>query len=153
METIQHSISINASKEKVWEILWTDKTLRDWANIIDEGTYLVGDLKEGNEVNFISGSNQDGDINYGVTSKVEKLTPGKYILFKHIADITVNKDGSIKKRDPQWTGGYESYELEENENKVKLTITDGVPTELVELFNKRLPEVLERIKTLSEIHN
>ncbi len=44
MKQIQFSIEINASKEKVWATLWDDKSFRDWANIIDEGTYMKGVL-------------------------------------------------------------------------------------------------------------
>ena len=48
------SIEINASKERVWATLWEDITFRDWANIIDEGTYMKGVMKKGNEIQFIS---------------------------------------------------------------------------------------------------
>src|SRR5688572_6032188 len=112
MKNLKHSIEINASKEKVWEVLWDDQTLRDWANIIDEGTYMTGTLEEGKEVNFIG--NSDEGVSYGVTSRVEKLIPYEYILFTRIADIKVSKDGLIEKRDNQWTGGTEDYKLEEN---------------------------------------
>jgi hypothetical protein len=54
MQKQQHAIEIMASKEEVWNTLWEDRTLRDWASIIDEGTYMVGVLEEGNEVQFIS---------------------------------------------------------------------------------------------------
>ena len=41
MRKIQFSIEINASKENVWNTLWADATFRDWANVIDEGTYIM----------------------------------------------------------------------------------------------------------------
>jgi hypothetical protein len=144
MQTIQHSIGINASKENVWEVLWSDQTLRDWANIIDEGTYMEGKLQQGNEISFMSASG------FGVSSKVEKLIPYKYVSLRQIADIKVGKDGAIEKRDKQWTGGLESYELEESNGKVALTVTQDVPEELVEMFNTRIPQSLERVKVLAE---
>lgn len=144
MQNIQHSIEINASKEKVWEVLWSDQTLRDWANIIDEGTYMTGELQEGKDVNFIGASG------YGVTSRVEKLISYKHVAFKQVADITVGKDGSIGKRDKQWTGALETYDLDEHDGKVTLTSTQDVPDELVEMFNTRIPQSLERIKVLAE---
>lgn len=142
---MRYTTEINASKEKVWQVLWDDHTFRDWANIIDEGTYLEGELREGNEVNFMSASS-----GYGVASRVEKLIPYTHISFRQIADIKVGQDGSIEKRDKQWTGAMESYDLEENHDKVKLTITQDVPDELVEYFESTLPKVLERIKVLAE---
>lgn len=148
MKKLQHSIDIKASKERVWDILWSDHTLRDWANIIDEGTYLDGELKEGNEINFIGSS--DGGASYGVTSKIEKLIPNQYILLAKIADIIVDKDGRIEKRANQWSGGMESYELEETNGSVKLTIIQDVPDELIKYFDTKLPEVLQRVKILAE---
>ncbi len=129
-------------------MLWNDQTLREWASIIDEGTYMTGNLVEGDKVNFIG--NSDGGVRYGVINRVEKLIPNKYILLIRIADIKVDKDGGIETRDKQWAGGTESYELEENQGKVILTNTQDVPDELVEYFNDKIPQALERIKVLSE---
>ncbi|HVS79560.1 MAG TPA: SRPBCC domain-containing protein [Candidatus Paceibacterota bacterium] len=148
MKSIRHSIEIDAPKEKIWQVLWDDKTFRDWANIIDQGTYMTGTLQEGAEVNFIG--NSDGKVRYGVSSKVEKLIPLKLISFRKVEDIKVADDGSIEKRDDQWTGGVESYELEEHDGQVTLSIIEDVPDELVEYFENTLPKVLERIKALAE---
>ncbi len=70
--------------------------------------------------------------------------------FKQIADIKVDKDGVIEKRDKQWTGGVESYTLTESNGKVILSVTQDVPTELVEYFKTKFPQALERIKLLAE---
>ena len=42
MQKMQFSIEIKASQERVWNTLWENKTFRDWASIVDEGTYMVG---------------------------------------------------------------------------------------------------------------
>lgn len=147
MQKMKFSVEIKAPREKVWDTLWQDTTFRDWSSIIDPGTYMEGKLQEGNEVNFIG--NSDGGANFGVTSRVEKLIPNKFILFSRIADIKVDKDGSIEKRDTQWTGGVESYELEESNGKVTLSVTQDVPDELVEYFETKYPKALERVKILA----
>ena len=105
MKELFFSIEIEASKEKVWATLWEDKTFRDWADIIDEGTYMQGEMKEGNEIRFLSSVN-----GYGVTSLIEKLTPNEYVLFRHSADT---KDTGQQVREKEWTGGTESYALTE----------------------------------------
>jgi uncharacterized protein YndB with AHSA1/START domain len=148
MKNLRDSIEISAPKEKVWQVLWDDQTFRDWANIIDPGTYMEGVLQEGSEVNFI-GNNNNG-VRYGVTSKVEKLTPFQHITFRQIADIKISEDGSIEKRDTQWTGGAETYELKEMQDKIELSHTQDVPDELVEYFESTIPKVLQRIKVLAE---
>ena len=142
MKKIQFSIEINASKERVWATLWDDLTFRDWASIIDEGTYIKGEMKEGNEIQFISSIN-----GYGVTSLIEKLKPNKFILFRHSADT---KESGLQERENEWTGGTESYSLTENNGVTTLLLKTDVPQELEEIFKVRIPRAQERIKILAE---
>ncbi len=142
MKKLQFSIEINAPKEGVWDTLWQDETLREWANIIDPGTYMVGDLKEGNEIQFISSSS-----GYGVTSLVEKLVTSEFLLLRHRADT--QEDGK-RLREKEWTGGEESYSLAEKDGSTTLTVAFDVPPELEEYFKVNYPKALERVKVLAE---
>lgn len=142
MKTMEYSIEINASRNRVWETLWGDATFRDWSGIIDEGTYMKGEMKEGNEVEFISAEN-----GYGVTSLVVKLQPEEFVSFRHRADT---KENGQQTREKEWTGGVESYHLTENNGKIILTVNTDVPKEQEALFNERFPKALMRIKALAE---
>ena len=145
MKEKQFSIEINASKEKVWAALWDDTSFRDWASIIDEGTYMEGIMKEGNEIQFLSSIN-----GYGVTSLIEKLIENEFVLFKHSADT---KESGQQERKKEWTGGTESYSLTENNGVTTLILKTDIPQELEEIFNSRLPRALERVKALTEKSN
>jgi uncharacterized protein YndB with AHSA1/START domain len=141
MKEMQFSVEINVSKEKVWATLWQDETFREWAGIIDPGTYLSGELKEGNEVQFISANG------YGVTSLVEKLVENEFLLLRHQADT----QGSGKQeREKEWTGGEESYALSERDDVTTLTVVFDVPPELEEYFELNYPKALERVRVLAE---
>ena len=142
MKELKFSVEINASKERVWATLWEDKSFRDWAGIIDEGTYMQGEMKEGNEIQFISSVN-----GYGVTSLIEKLKPNEFVLFRHSADT---KDSGQQEREKEWTGGTESYSLDEKNGVTVLIVKTDVPEEMEEMFNSILPRAMERIKTLAE---
>jgi hypothetical protein len=85
MKELQFSIEINASKERVWSTLWEDKTFRDWAGMIDEGTYMQGEMIEGNEIQFLSSVN-----GYGVTSLIEKLTPNEFVYLA-MTDLVITE--------------------------------------------------------------
>lgn len=141
MNEMQFQTEIHAPKEKVWDTLWQDETLRQWADIIDPGTYMKGELKEGNQVEFISGNG------YGVTSLVEKLTPNEFLLLRHSADT---QDEGKRERKNEWTGGTESYKLVENNGITVLTIVFDVPPEQEEYFNDAYPKALARVKQLAE---
>ena len=142
MKTIEFSIEINAAKECVWAPLWEDATFRDWASLIDEGTYMKGIMKEGNEIQFLSSVN-----GYGVTSLLATLDPNEYVLFRHNADT---KESGHQEREKEWTGGTESYSLSEKNGVTTLIVKIEVPQEQEETFRVRLPEALECIKTLAE---
>lgn len=142
MKELEYKIEIHKPKEIVWFTLWDDQSFRDWSNNIDEGTYMLGDLVEGNEIQFISSVN-----GYGVTSLVSKLIPNEYILFKHESDT---QNTGTETRDKQWTGGSESYTLNEYDGSTLLIIKSEIPDELVDVFNESLPKALDRIKYLAE---
>lgn len=145
MKEMQFSIEIHATKEKVWDTLWQDETFREWAGLIDPGTYMVGDLQVGNEVQFISAEN-----GYGVTSLVEKLLPSKFLLLRHSADT---QESGKQEREKEWTGGAESYSLAEKDGITTLTVAFDVPPELEEYFKDNYPKALERVKVLAERKN
>ena len=142
MQKQQFSIEIKAPRERVWNMLWEDKTFRNWGNIIDEGQYMVGEIKEGNEVQFISSVS-----GYGVTSLIEKLVTNEFVSFRQMADT---KDSGEREREKEWTGGTESYSLAENNGVTTLTVDIDVPPGQEETFKVRFPKALERVKILAE---
>lgn len=139
---MRFTIDIQATRKKVWDTMWQDKTFRQWAGLIDPGTYMTGALEEGSEVQFISSEN-----GYGVTSLVEKLTPSKFLLLRHQADT---QDTGKQEREKEWTGGKESYTLAEKNGVTTLTAAFDVPPELETYFNDNYPKALEQIKELAE---
>ena len=141
MKKMQFSIEIHTSREKVWDTLWRDETFREWANLIDAGTYMVGDLKEGGEIQFISANG------YGVTSLVEKLTPGEFLLLRHQADT---QDEGWREREKEWTGGEETYTLVDNDDATVLSVAFDVPPEQEEYFQTNYPKAMQQIKLLAE---
>jgi hypothetical protein len=103
---------------------------------------MTGDLKVGNEIQFISAEN-----GYGVTSIVEELTPGEFLLLRHTADT---QDAGKRERESEWTGGKESYSLAEKDGTTTLTVAFDVPSKMEGYFTATYPKALERIKALAE---
>lgn len=103
---------------------------------------MTGDLKEGNEVQYISAKN-----GYGVTSVVEKLITGEFLLLRHSADT---QDTGKHERKKEWTDGEESYALVERDGITTLTVAFDVPSKMEEYFKVTYPEALRCLKILSE---
>ena len=49
MEKLHYDIAINATPEKVWKVLWTDQTYREWTSAFSEGSHAKTDWKEGSK--------------------------------------------------------------------------------------------------------
>lgn len=141
MKEMQFRVEIHATRERVWGTLWQDETFRQWAGIIDPGTHMVGEMKEGNEIQFISGNG------YGVTSLVEKLKTNEFLLLRHRADTQNNGE---QERENEWTGGAESYALVEKDGTTILIAAFDVPEDMEEYFKVNYPKALERVKSLAE---
>lgn len=103
---------------------------------------MKGELIQGQTVEFISAEN-----GYGVTGLVEKLVPGEYLLLRHQADT---QDTGTREREPEWTGGTESYTLVEANGVTTLTAAFDVPPTQEEYFNEAYPKALARVKELAE---
>jgi hypothetical protein len=85
-----------------------------------------------------------------VTSLVEKLTPGEFLLLRHSADT---QDGGKRKREKEWTGGEERYSLQEKDGETTLSVVFDVPPELEAYFKDAYPKALKRVKELAEAKN
>lgn len=143
MQQMQYTSIISASPTAVWEVLWSDKTFRQWATHIDEGMYLQGEVAQGQVVTFVgAGGNAE------VKSLVEVCTPYSRVTFRHKSDAP-SSDGQGN----EWAGGAESYILEPSGASTKLTIELDVPSEHQEAFAIRIPKALAAIKALAEKSN
>ncbi|RYX79332.1 hypothetical protein EON76_01255 [bacterium] len=142
MKEMQYLVDIRASKAVVWGILWHDQTFRQWAGVIDPETYMVGELKQGSEVQFISAHG-----GYGVTSMVETLIDNEYLVLRHSADT---QDEGAREREKEWTGGREVFLLTEKDGVTTLSVIFDVPLSMEAYFTLTYPKVLDVVKKLAE---
>jgi len=139
MEKLSFEIEINASPEKVWDVLWGEITYRQWTTAFTEGSFYEGTLEEGSIVKFFDSNND------GMYSQVEKNIPHKEMKFLHLGEIY---DGIEVPKD--WGEATEAYILEENEDGTKLKSEIQTPTEFKGFFEDKFPKALGIVKNLSE---
>ena len=101
-EQQEFTIIINANPEKVWEVLWGDKTYSQWTAIFSEGSYAKTDWKEGSKVLFLT---PDGR---GMVSKIKQKIPNQYMLFEHLGVIENNIENLESKEAKEWAGATEA---------------------------------------------
>lgn len=140
MKQLEFSIEINASKEKVWNILWEDQSYRDWTSRFIPGSYYEGELKEGNDILFLSPGK------HGLFAKVEKVIPFQSMHFVHFGLVI---DG-ISQPKTFNEGAIEHYDLFESELGTKITVSLRTEEEYIDYFNNSFPRALNAVKQLSE---
>lgn len=144
MEKINFSTSINAPKEKVWEILWDDDTYRKWTSVFTPGSYAESDWKEGSKILFLDGNGS------GMVSKIETKRPNEFMSFKHLGEVKNGKEDTECDKVKGWAGAHENYTLKEVEGITELSVDIDMNDEYKEMFMKIFPKALEQVKILSE---
>lgn len=143
MKKLEFDIRINAPRQKVWDVLWTDDTYRQWTSVFGEGSKAVSDWNEGSRILFL---NKDDD---GMYSLIEKKVPNEEMVFLHQGEVVkgVKKSGDT---DKGWPESRESYFLEEDGAATKLRVELETPEDYAEYFGKTFPRSLVIVKELAE---
>lgn len=139
MEKLFFEIKIDAFPEKVWDVLWSDITYRQWTTAFTEGSFYQGSLEEGSTVKFLDPNNN------GMYSRVEKNIPHKEMKFLHLGEIYAGVE-----TEQDWGDATEAYILEETETGTLLKIEINTPEEFKSFFEEKFPKALHIMKNLSE---
>ncbi|MBD0332687.1 MAG: SRPBCC domain-containing protein [Chitinophagaceae bacterium] len=139
MKKLNFSIAVNAPKEKVWDVLWSEPTYRQWTAVFSEGSHAISDWQEGSKIQFMDGKGN------GMFSVIEKKVPGTQMTFKHLGEI---KDGQQK--ESEWAGALESYYLTAADGNTELRVEMDSAESFEPYFKDTFPKALQIVKQLSE---
>lgn len=145
MERINFSISINAPKEKVWNVLWDETSYSKWTSVFAEGSSVVTDnWKEGSKVLFLDGNGS------GMVSMVAANKPNQYMSFKHMGEVKDGIEDISSENIKGWLGSMENYTLKEAGGKTELKVDMDITENFKDFFLNTWPKALEQVKLLSE---
>ncbi len=144
MKTLTFKVEINATREKVWFVLWDDAGYRKWAGVFCEGTYAVGDWEEGSFMQFITPNGE------GMYSIVEKKIENEYMAFRHLNMMKNYEIMPVDAATQEWVGAMETYRLTASNEATVLEATVDTVEEYVDYFNITFLKALAIIKELSE---
>lgn len=144
MEKLVFNISIKASKEKIWKVLWDDETYRKWTSAFCEGSYAQSTWNEGDKIYFL------GPGGGGMNSLIEAKTPNEYMAFKHMGEVKDFKEVPPNEETEKWAGAMETYRLTQNGDAVDLHVEVDVIEKHIDYFKEAFPKGMEVIKELSE---
>ena len=145
METqIKKSVEINASNEKVWNVLILDDYNKEWYSAFSEGTHAETDWKVGSKVVFFDKSKD------GMIGKIIENEPGKSLVIEYDGVIMQGIEDYDSEVAKKVKGGQESYILTDVDGATNLAISSDMDPEYYEMMSEQWDVALDKIKTLAE---
>ena len=144
MEKTEFKTLINAPREKVWDILWSDTGYPDWTSVFAEGSHAKTDWNKGSKVYFMDGKNT------GMVSFIADKIPNEFMSFKHMGTIKDGVEDTNNEEAKEWAGATENYTLKEASNGTELVVEMDIAEQYKDYFLKTWPGAMARIKTLAE---
>ncbi|WP_267402624.1 MULTISPECIES: SRPBCC domain-containing protein [unclassified Chryseobacterium] len=147
METLSYEIVINASQQKVWDVLWNEQTYAQWTKFFNPASdsFMKTDWKVGGKTYF---TNAEGE---GMVSTIDSLEEPNQIIFKHLGMIDKEGNEDTESMEvKQWSGCFEKYILIDFDGKTKLHAEVQVEKEWQDHMNTGFTKGLEIVKDLAE---
>ena len=145
MEKHQFSTTIDAPKQRVWEVLWGKDTYPAWTAAFSEGSQVETDgWKKGTKVLFGDGKGS------GMVAIVEDNRPNEFMSFRHIGMLQDGVEDTESEKVKEWAGAHENYTLREENGKTNLTVEMDLGKEWLDYFQKTWPVALDKVRLLAE---
>ncbi|MBW8687102.1 SRPBCC family protein [Chitinophaga rhizophila] len=144
MEKKEFRILIDSPRETVWQVLWDDKTYREWTSAFAPGSWAKTDWKKGSKVYFMDAEN------CGMLSSVAENIPNEYMSFEHLGYVKEGKEDTESPEVKEWAGAHENYTLKAVDGKTELVVHTDIVESHMEYFNNTWPKALEKLKEIAE---
>ncbi len=145
MQKQQFTLELNASKEKVWDVLWNIDSYRSWTAAFSEGSTVQTDnWKKGTKVIFGDGKGS------GMLAEIADNIPNEFMSFRHIGEVKDGVEDTTSDKVKEWAGALENYTLKEVDGKTLLTVEMDINDQWLNYFMETWPKALANIKQLAE---
>lgn len=144
MNKLNFPIQINASRSRVWQILWSETGYRTWTSVFSESSHAETDWQEGSRVLFLNGKGS------GMVSRIDRKVEDEFMSFQHLGEMKNGVADYSMAEANGWADGRENYLLTENGEGTLLVAELDVPAEFEAYFFETFPKALQLVKKLAE---
>ncbi|TAJ81725.1 MAG: SRPBCC domain-containing protein [Gallionellaceae bacterium] len=142
MKSLHFSITIQAPKAQVHQLMLADKTYREWAAAFAEGSYYQGTWEKGAHILFTNADNGSG-----MSARIAEHRPAEFLSIEMLSMIN---DGVADESNP-FQGVYENYSYTEKNGVTTLQVELlGVPDDWADYLNGTWPKALDTLKAICE---
>ena len=145
MVTIIQETEINASAEKIWEVLWNEITYPEWTKSFGPGMKLDTDWQVGGRTVFLDESGRNGML-----STIDKIEAPHEVIFKYIGVLRDGVQDTMSKEVMEWSGSQEKYILTEFPGYTKLTGKLQTTQEYEKVMQEGMQKGFQVVKELAE---
>ncbi len=150
MKTLQFTKEINATAQKVWDVLWNPETYSKWTRAFNPDDPLGGSMRSDWEV---GGKTLFMDSNgSGMVSTIKTIDEPYELVFEHLGELIDGREDTTSERVKTWAGSLEEYYLTEQDGITTLRASVQIPEgdEGEETMERGFTEGLEVVKRLAE---
>ncbi|MDR6568951.1 Uncharacterized conserved protein YndB, AHSA1/START domain [Chitinophaga ginsengisegetis] len=144
MEKTTFKTTINAPREKVWDVLWGETSYQQWTAPFAEGSQVDTNWEKGSKVIFHDGSNR------GMVARIADKVPNEFMSFQHLGEIDNGVEDLTSDKVKAWAGAYENYTLTNVNGKTELLVEMDLADDFKDYFSKTWPVALDKVKELAE---
>lgn len=144
MKKLEFKTVIDASPEKIWEVLLGKDTYPIWTAVFAEGSNVKTDWKKGSKAIFLDGKGN------GMVSEIAENIPGKFLSIRHLGDVINGKEDQESEKVKEWAGAYENYTLTEVDGQTAWSISLDIVEDYEDYMMDTWPQALKKVKELAE---
>lgn len=150
MQTIHFAITINASKERVWNTMLQDALYREWtAGFNPHGSsWFEGDWTAGSKILFL-GEGQDGKVG-GMVSRIKEVRPHDFVSIEHLGVVEDGKEDTTSDVAKQFAPAFENYTFVDRDGATEVLVDMDTLEEHRQMFEANWPKALQALKQLAE---
>ena len=144
MEILNYEILINATPEKVWQVLWNAKSYMQWTQYFSPSSTMHSDWTINGRTVFLDASGA------GMVSTISQLEKFKLVFFKHLGLIQDGIEDLDSDEVKKWKGVLEKYFLEDLNGKTRLRVELETAKDYLEMMDTAFKKGFEQVKQLAE---
>lgn len=144
MTTLTFEKEINASAQKVWDVLWNKDTYGQWTAPFNPVSRMETDWKVGGKTYFL-----DADGN-GMVTAIESMNEPYEIVFKQLGEVNNGVEDTTSEDAKLYAGSFEKYFLNETNGATKLNVSVDTMEEYRNFMEEAFIKGLEIVKKIAE---
>ena len=149
MEKLRKTIFINAPRKRVWDVMLSPDTYRQWTTAFSPGSYYKGDWKKGSKIVFL-GPSPDGSGEGGMVSRIRDNRPNEFISIEHLGIVHNGVEDTESAEAKKWAPAFENYSFADKNGGTELTIDMDVEGNEKQNFEKMWTDALAELKKIAE---